>query len=104
MDQALTLIVSRDLIFILLFPLYRYTYNAVNKSVYAILLEWPADYSLTLASVFPVAGSQVSLLGHSEPLTWKMNTEGYVIILLPHLPFNSSLQHAWTLKFNSVYS
>ncbi|CAI8022837.1 Tissue alpha-L-fucosidase [Geodia barretti] len=82
----------------------RYTWNAVNKSVYAILLEWPVSYSVTLGSVRPVAGSQVSLLGHNGTLAWGTSSQGYVVVSLPYLPLNSSLQHAWTLKFTSVYT
>ena len=76
----------------------------MNKSVYAILLEWPVSYSVTLGSVRPVAESQVSLLGHNGTLAWGTSSQGYVVVSLPYLPLNSSLQHAWTLKFTSVYT
>jgi len=66
-----------------------------------VFLEWPANYSLSLASVKPAVDSQVILLGHGT-VTWHQGSTGVLTLLLPYLPLNCPLQWAWTLKFTNV--
>jgi alpha-L-fucosidase len=79
-----------------------YTYNSVSKSVFAILLEWPDDYTITLALVKPVPESQVMLLGYGA-VEWVVQQDsGHLTVSLPYLPLDSPLKYGWTLKFTSV--
>ena len=80
---------------------HRYTQSISTKAVYAVFLEWPANYSLSLASVKPAVDSQVILLGHGT-VTWHQGSTGVLTLLLPYLPLNCPLQWAWTLKFTNV--
>ena len=79
----------------------RYTYNALSKAVFGILLEWPVNYTITLAAVRPLPGSQVTLLGYGAVAWTVQQSSGYVTISLPHLPLDSPLKYGWTLKFSS---
>ena len=86
----------------ILFLPYRYTYSPVRKSLFAILLEWPEDYTVTLASVKPVPESPVMLLGYGT-VEWMVQPDsGHITITLPYLPLDSPLKYGWTLKLTSV--
>ena len=81
---------------------YRYTYNATSGAVYGTLLQWPTNYSVTVGAVKTTSSSKISLLGFGS-LSWKNEGSG-VTITLPYLPLNSTLQWAWTFKFENVSS
>jgi alpha-L-fucosidase len=60
----------------------RYTRSKDQRTVYAISLAWPGK-SLTLHTVRPQPGSQVTLLGYPHPLEWTYAAEPGLVIQLP---------------------
>ena len=79
----------------------RYTYNAGSKTVYGILLQAPSNYTVTMGSVKTTSSSNISLLGYSGKVDWKMDETG-TTVTLPFLPPDSNLKWAWTLKLENV--
>jgi len=71
--------------------------------VYGILLQAPSNYTVTMGSVKTTSSSNISLLGYSGKLYWKMGAMG-TMVTLPFLPPDSSLKWAWTLKLENVTS
>ena len=80
---------------------HRYTYNAGSKTVYGILLQAPSNYTVTMGSVKATSSSNISLLGYSGKVDWKMDETG-TTVTLPFLPPDSNLKWAWTLKLENV--
>jgi alpha-L-fucosidase len=60
----------------------RFTRTKDQKTVYAFSLGWPGS-TLTLKTVIPAAGSQVTLLGSNTPLHWSYNADAGTVIELP---------------------
>ncbi|MGD0500996.1 MAG: alpha-L-fucosidase [Bryobacteraceae bacterium] len=56
----------------------RYTRTKDKSTVYAFALQWPGD-KLVLQTVKPAAGSEVRMLGSSEPLKWTATDTGVEI-------------------------
>ena len=81
--------------------LYRYTKNATDGSVYAIVLKWPADNILTLGSVKTTAFSIATLLGYGR-VQFNTNFMGQMEITMPPLPLDSNLMWAWTFKLENI--
>ena len=80
----------------------RYTKNATDSSVYAIVLKWPDDNILTLGSVKTTSNSVVTLLGYDK-VQWKTNTiMGQMEITMPPLPLDTNLKWAWTFKLENI--
>ena len=79
---------------------HRYTQNTATNSIYAIFLKWPADYNLQLQSIRPSASTTLTLLGYSGTLSW-VDVTPNILVPLPYLPLDSSLQWGWTLKFQT---
>jgi hypothetical protein len=77
----------------------RYTENKETMSVYALFLKWPTNYNLELGSIYPTPNSTVTLLGYPSPLQWKV-TSPTILVQLPSLPLDSTLQWGWALKFH----
>ena len=80
----------------------RYTRSKDHSTVYAIVKEFKGR-TLSLKSVRPVEGSQVTMLGSDTPLKWRYDERsGSTIITLPQSlsnPDNRPCAYAWTLKF-----
>lgn len=82
----------------------RYTRSKDNRTVYAILLEWPGS-SVTLRNIRPTAGSPVSLLGSPGKLKWKFDSARGTTIAFPEnlqQAGNRPCQYAWSLKFDTA--
>ena len=61
----------------------RYTQSKDGKTVYAISQKWPGN-ALELRTVRPLEGSQVLLIGYSEPLQWRYDTAAKrLVVSLP---------------------
>jgi len=82
----------------------RYTRSKDMRLVYAFILQWPGK-ELALASVRPRSGSDIRLLGFSEPLRWNYDASRGLSVSFPenlqgaaHQPG----QFAWTLKIETV--
>jgi alpha-L-fucosidase len=60
----------------------RFTRSKDHQTVYAFSLAWPGS-SLTLQSLRPRAGSQVSMLGYKAPLPWSYAADTGTVIQLP---------------------
>lgn len=60
----------------------RFTRSKDHRTLYAIALSWPGRH-LTLATVRANPGSEVRLLGYSEPLTWHNDATRGLVIDLP---------------------
>ncbi|XP_014667083.1 PREDICTED: alpha-L-fucosidase-like [Priapulus caudatus] len=71
-----------------------------SRHVYAIVLHWPLNNQLHLASVTPQSEMSVNMLGHAAALEWKPRPRGGVVVAMPALsPRDMPSQHAWVLKF-----
>ena len=82
-------------------------FTTKNGSLYAFLLGWPADLTVTitsLATASALAGgraiSAVSLLGHQGPLQFTQDARGLVV----SLPNNAPSQYAVALKIEGAVS
>ena len=80
----------------------RYTRSKDHSTVYAIVKEFKGR-TLSLKSVRPAEGSQVTMLGSDTPLKWRYDERsGSTIVTLPQSlsnPDNRPCAYAWTLKF-----
>ncbi|XP_068607795.1 plasma alpha-L-fucosidase-like [Brachionichthys hirsutus] len=80
-----------------------YTFKPQEKSIFAILLEWPNDGSVILSEPVVAQGqTQVSLLGHGS-LQWQPVKPGGLRVVLPQLSFSQMpCQWAWTLMLTGA--
>lgn len=80
----------------------RFTRSKDSSMVYAIVKEFDGN-KIALKSVRPAAGSKVTMLGSSEPLSWSYDEQnGTTTVTLPEKltnPTNRPCGYAWTLKF-----
>ncbi|XP_037090729.1 alpha-L-fucosidase-like [Pollicipes pollicipes] len=75
-------------------------YTQREKSVYAIVLDWPDRDILTLGSITMAADGKVLMLGHKDPLKW--TKDGQTLqVKFPDLAQVSS-RWAWVLKFDAA--
>ena len=70
-----------------------------SNVIYAIFLSWPDNFLLELGDVVATNQAKATLLGYSGdvPIVIKGGEQG-VDVILPHLPPNTALQWAWTVK------
>ena len=61
----------------------RYTRSKDGRWTYAFSLRWPEE-ELVLASVPPLAGSEIHLLGYPEPLQWSHGSSRGLTVSLPN--------------------
>jgi alpha-L-fucosidase len=76
-------------------------YTAKNSSVYAVVLDWPADNLLSLGSansLFENSDTTVGLLGGNDQLSWELNGD-QVDIVFPDKSTVAS-NWAWVLKIS----
>lgn len=77
-------------------------FTTKGDTLYAIALAWPGE-KMTIRSLGTAAGlfeqtvDNVSLLGHTGPLTWTRNEQGLIIDLPAHQP----CEHAFAVKIVS---
>ena len=81
----------------------RYTRTKDKGSVYAFSLQWPGK-ELLLTAAKPRAGSEIHMLGYSDPLPWSYDAARGLTISLPdnlqdetHRP----CQYAWAYKIET---
>ena len=82
----------------------RYTRSKDMRLVYAFILQWPGK-ELSLASVRPRSGSDIRLLGFSEPLRWNYDASRGLSVSVPENlqgAVDQPGQFAWTLKIETV--
>jgi alpha-L-fucosidase len=60
----------------------RYTRTKDRRVIYAHALEWPGE-QLVLETVTPKAQSKIFLLGHDQPLSWKIDEQKRLVIETP---------------------
>lgn len=71
--------------------------------VYAVFLSWPNNFILELGDVTVTNQTKATLLGYTGTVEIMKSTSAKgVNITLPHLPPNTPLQWAWTLKLDPV--
>jgi alpha-L-fucosidase len=76
-------------------------YTAKGKDLYAICLAWP-ERELVLESPRPGPGTQVTLLGQTQPLQWS-SQEGRLRIEVPTLSGDAlPCRHAYVFKLSGV--
>lgn len=78
----------------------RYTRSKDRRFVYAIVTTWPGA-QITLPSVRPKRGSNVTLQGARGVLPWRFDSDRGTIVTIPEnlqQPDNRPCQYAWTLK------
>jgi alpha-L-fucosidase len=78
----------------------RFTRSKDEKIIYSHCFEWPGE-ALELTTVKPEKSSKIVLLGSEQPLDWKMNNAGNLVIHIPNelkeqIP--EELQIAYTFK------
>ena len=82
----------------------RYTQSKDGKFVYAILTEWPGT-QVTLKSVRPKPGTEVTLLGANTTLSWKLDAAVGTTVTFPEnlqQAGNRPSEYAWTLKIQTT--
>jgi alpha-L-fucosidase len=72
----------------------RIRFTQTDSALYAILLGKPKTGTVTLKSLSPKAGTQISLLGETQPLVWSQEGAGATVTLPSTLPGN----YAYVLK------
>ena len=73
----------------------RVRFTQTDSALYATLLGKPSGTAITVKAVSPSAGSQIFLLGESEPLKWSQQGSDIRIQIPASLPG----QYAYVLKF-----
>jgi len=76
----------------------RYTRSKDGKTVYGIVMAWPQG-SVTFPSLRvqkAATNAQVRLLGHAEPLRYRANAQGQMVV---DFPPQAPCQHAYAVKF-----
>uniref|UniRef100_UPI00358EC362 tissue alpha-L-fucosidase-like n=1 Tax=Myxine glutinosa TaxID=7769 RepID=UPI00358EC362 len=79
-------------------------YTTSNGVVYATMLEWPANNTLSLGSVETTPHTKVAMLGYPSSLSWKsIKPQGVMVQLPALLPSDlPSPIHAWVLKLTGI--
>jgi alpha-L-fucosidase len=72
----------------------RVRFTQTDSALYAILLGKPKAGTVTLKSLSPKAGTQISLLGGTQPLVWSQDGAAATVTLPSTLPGN----YAYVLK------
>jgi len=65
--------------------------------VYAIFLKWQGE-SFRIASVQPVEGSAITMLGVEKPLVWRRDGDGIVIDYPLYRSRPAQYSYAWAFK------
>ncbi len=73
----------------------RFTRSKGSDTLYIFALRWPGSV-LRVESITAMEGSEITLLGHGEPLEWSQADDGLRIQLPPDLCGVSD--HAWTFR------
>ncbi len=77
-------------------------YTMTDDAVYAVTLHWPKD-ELVLQSPRKAGEINVELLGHPEPLQWKIDDDGAISIDVPDLSIDEvPCRHAYVFKLTGV--
>ncbi len=77
----------------------RFTRSKDSNTVYVFALEWPAEV-LHVRSITAASNSEVTLLGHDQPLEWSRDDDG-LHVEIPRDLRNVS-NHAWTFRIEQV--
>ncbi|XP_006862365.1 PREDICTED: tissue alpha-L-fucosidase [Chrysochloris asiatica] len=78
-------------------------YTSKGPDVYAILLQWPENGVLSLASPTTTSTTEVKMLGLKGNLKWSKDPVQGLLISLPLLaPSDFPVKYAWTLKLTGV--
>lgn len=72
-------------------------FTQANASLYVTLMGEPKASSITIKNIAPKPGSQIYMLGESDPLHWTQHNEDVEITLPGKLPG----QYAYVLKMNA---
>ncbi len=75
-------------------------YTSKGDAVYAISLEWPGE-TLTLKHAGARKGTDIYLLGYSQPLQWKQSSKGLEISMPEKADPNLIASDAYVFKFVS---
>jgi len=81
-----------------------YTRTRMGTTIYAVHMGWPGK-QLKLRYIAPVKGSRIYLLGYKQPLLWKVNNNGELIITLPAVlqrAANRPCKYAYTFKIRGA--
>ncbi|KAK7112501.1 alpha-L-fucosidase-like [Littorina saxatilis] len=74
-----------------------------DTDVYAIVLDWPQNDTLTLGVPGIAAGTKVSMLGYSRPVSFTRNPQGQMVVNMPVIPFyQMPCDYAWALKLQGL--
>ena len=82
----------------------RFTRTKDNRSIYAIVTEWPGR-ELVLKSIRPKKGTKITMLGSNAKFEWKFDSARGTIIALPESlqdENNRPSDHAWSLKIQAI--
>jgi alpha-L-fucosidase len=79
----------------------RFTQSKDGQTIYATLLDWPANGAVTIKSLADGQGLKqflsIKLLGNSGKLTWTRNADGLTVAL----PTTKPCDYAFVLKFQN---
>ncbi|XP_064595553.1 alpha-L-fucosidase-like [Liolophura sinensis] len=75
----------------------------MKRMVYAIVLDWPQNSTLSLGAVSPTPTTQVTLLGYSGTFSWKKGPGDGITIVIPPIPANRMpCKWAWVFRFEGL--
>lgn len=81
-----------------------YTSKPKENLVYAMFLRWPSSGQLFLGQPKAALGStEITLLGHGQPLKWISWEKNGIMVELPHLTFHQMpCKWGWALALTNV--
>jgi alpha-L-fucosidase len=79
-------------------------YTSKEDTVYAVVLSWPEDGTLTLGAVNTQASTKITLMGYTgDPFKWTAKQGAGIIIEFPAIPSNHMpCKWAWVLELQNV--
>src|SRR5260370_11060710 len=78
----------------------RFTQSKDGTYVYAISLRWPG-HSLVLQSLRAKRGSNITMLGVKDPLTWRQDDKSIVIAIPGAVSANRPCDFGWSFRIQS---
>ena len=78
-------------------------YTSQQHAVYAIVLDWPANNTLSLGAPVTTTKTTVNMLGYAGSFNWKPRTGGGIDIMIPPIsPLQLPSQWVWTFELKNL--
>ena len=78
-------------------------YTSQQHAVYAIVLDWPANNTLSLGAPVTTTKTTVNMLGYAGSFNWKPRTGGGIDVMIPPIsPLQLPSQWVWTFELKNL--